>query len=138
MKHTFRFFADKDLVAAQTLITSGDAYNVAASLMQQALDKMLKYILVLKNKEAPRTHSLLALYNEALPDKVAARRSHLREINSMYFSMRYPNDDYYDVDKREVEHLWKLFTSLYQELEVYADELEKNPPREELTSLFGE
>lgn len=138
MKHTFRFFADKDLVAAQTLIKSGDAYNVAASLMQQALEKMLKYILVLKNKEAPRTHSLLALYAEALPDKVAARRSQLREINSMYFSMRYPNDDYYDVDRSEVENLWKLFASLYQELEAYADELEKNPPKEELTSLFSE
>lgn len=136
MKHTFRFFADKDLIAAQTLIKSGNAYNVAASLMQQSLEKILKYILVLKNKEAPRTHSLLALYTEALPDKVTARRSQLREINSMYFSMQYPNDDYYDVDKNEVEHLWKLFTSLYQELEDYADNLEKNPSKEELTDLF--
>ena len=56
----------------------------------------------------------------------------------MYFSMRYPNDDYYDIDRNEIEHLWELFTSLYRELEVYADNLEKNPSKEELTDLFDE
>lgn len=56
MNYTFRHFAEKDLQSAQTLIKHHISYNVAASLMQQSLEKLIKHILVLKNQEAPRTH----------------------------------------------------------------------------------
>lgn len=134
---TFRYFAEQDLASAQNLISSGVGLNVAASLMQQALEKMLKYILSLKNIEAPRTHSLLALYETAYPDRVRDYRSRLRELNSMYFSMRYPNDDYYEVDSCEVSRLWDIFTEIYKELEADADRLEHSRTYDETTNLFG-
>ena len=136
MNYTFRHFAEKDLQSAQTLIKHHISYNVAASLMQQSLEKLIKHILVLKNQEAPRTHSLLVLYSEAFPDKIKKDRSRLREIGSMYFTMRYPYDDYYELDEEEIQRLWSLFIDLYREVEAVADELEQHAATDQVTHLF--
>lgn len=136
MNYSFRYFAEKDLQSAQLLMQHNANFNVAASLMQQALEKMIKYILVLKNQEAPRTHSLLALYSEAFPDKIKKNRARLREIGSMYFTMRYPNDDYYELDEEEIRRLWSLFIDLYREIEAVADELEQHVATDKVTHLF--
>ncbi len=136
-KFSFRYFAEQELVSAQNLIKSGIGLNVAAVLMQQSLEKLLLHILGLRNIEAPRTHSLLKLYTEAYPNKIDEYRGRLREISSMYFSMRYPNDDFYEIDQKEADRIWDIFSQIYKELEIDADSLEvAGPAVEDTTSLF--
>lgn len=135
-KYDFRYFADQDLQVAQSCIESRRNYGVASSLMQQAIEKMLKHILVLKNIQAPKPHSLHNLYNLALPNTIKAHQDILMRLTFMYKSMRYPNDEFFELDTEYIQNLWHEFSELYMDLEKIADELERHPQFNDKTDLF--
>lgn len=135
-KYDFRYFADQDLQVAQSCIESRRNYGVASSLMQQAIEKMLKHILVLKNIQAPKSHSLRNLYNLALPNTIKAHQDILMRLTFMYKSMRYPNDEFFELDTEYIQNLWHEFSELYMDLEKIADELESHPQFNDKTDLF--
>jgi HEPN domain-containing protein len=81
--------AKSDLKNAEKNIGVG-AYDVAAFLCQQAVEKLLKatYI-VAKEDEPPRTHTIVDLGRElAVPKQVD---SHLRMLTPDYLAARYPD-----------------------------------------------
>ncbi len=58
------FFADKDVDAAELLLTRPDFTGEVAFLCQQAVEKYLKAVLFELKIPIQKTHDLLKLYNE--------------------------------------------------------------------------
>ena len=81
--------ADRDLENARKNL-SIEAYEVAAFLAQQAVEKYLKGIwVVLKKQPAPHTHSLTELgYGLGVPSDL---RRHLADLTPDYTVSRYPD-----------------------------------------------
>lgn len=81
--------ADRDLENASKNITI-EAYEVSGFLAQQAVEKYLKGMWVLLNKEPPpHTHSLTELGNGVgVPREL---RPHLADLTPDYTVSRYPN-----------------------------------------------
>jgi HEPN domain-containing protein len=81
--------ADRDLENAQRIISIG-AYEVAAFLVQQGVEKYLKAAWVVRKREpAPHTHSLTEL-GDGLGTPVEIRR-HLADLTPDYTVSRYPD-----------------------------------------------
>lgn len=81
--------ADRDLENAQRII-SIQAYEVAAFLVQQGVEKYLKAAwVVIKREPAPHTHSLTEL-GEGLGAPAQLRR-HLADLTPDYTVSRYPD-----------------------------------------------
>lgn len=81
--------AERDLVNARKNIGI-EAYEVAAFIAQQAVEKFLKAAwMVAKGRESPRTHSLTELGDPlGVP---AGLRKHLVFLNADYTTARYPD-----------------------------------------------
>lgn len=85
----WRVQAERDLENARKNIEIG-AYDVAAFLAHQAVEKRLKAAWIARREEAaPRTHSLTEL-GDGLNVPVALRR-HLVDLNADYVTARYPD-----------------------------------------------
>jgi HEPN domain-containing protein len=81
--------ADRDLENARKNVEV-QAYEVAAFLSQQAVEKYLKGVWVIARREpAPHTHALTEL-GDALGVPAALRR-HLADLTSDYTISRYPD-----------------------------------------------
>jgi HEPN domain-containing protein len=81
--------AERDLVNAGRNVDIG-AYEVAAFLAEQAVEKHLKAAWVLRRKEAPpHTHSLTELGDA--PGVPAPLRRHLVGLNADYTTARHPD-----------------------------------------------
>lgn len=81
--------AERDLSNARKNIGI-DAYEVAAFLSQQAVEKFLKAVWMLERREGPpRTHSLTELGD--LMGVPAEIRMHLVYLNPDYTTARYPD-----------------------------------------------
>lgn len=81
--------ADRDLENARKNLTI-EAYEVAAFLAQQAVEKYLKGAwVVLKKEPAPHTHSLTEL-GDGLGTSAGLRR-HLADLTPDYTVSRYPD-----------------------------------------------
>ncbi len=80
-----------------------EAFEVAAFLAEQAVEKFLKAAwTVVKREDAPRTHSLTELGDR--PGAPAGLRRHLVSLNADYTTARYPdaaNGVPYEVYDRE-------------------------------------
>lgn len=85
----WRAQAERDLENARKNIAIG-AYEVAAFLAQQAVEKRLKAAWIARRQEAPpHTHSLTEL-GDGLDVPVELRR-HLVDLNADYVTSRYPD-----------------------------------------------
>ncbi len=77
-----------DLEMAEKNLEIG-GYDVAAFLAHQAVEKLLKTILILREKEVPRTHYLDQLSREAgLPEELHER---VLDLTPDYTLSRYPD-----------------------------------------------
>lgn len=85
-------FAEDDLRAAEVLRDEG-IFNEVCFHPQQCAEKMLKALLVLKDKPVPRTHRLIDLLEEAIG--LDAQLEFLREpcltLDQYYIPTRYPD-----------------------------------------------
>lgn len=94
--------AERDLENARKIVGIG-AFEVAAFLAEQAVEKYLKAAwTVVKKEAAPRTHSLTEL-GDGLLVRPAVRK-HLANLNADYTTARYPdaaNGIPYEVYDRE-------------------------------------
>ncbi|MGD2157406.1 MAG: HEPN domain-containing protein [Anaerolineales bacterium] len=98
--------AEKDLTAARHLLNEPEATFVvpAAMLLQQAVEKYLKGYLLSRGLRLKRTHDLLELLDEALPDapELAHFDAACIKITEYYTEQRYPPLVTSDLSKEEV------------------------------------
>lgn len=83
---------DEDLAAARKLLAPPDAQpRIACFLLQQAAEKYLKALLAHRGSPLLRTHDLLFLYQELLPDlALSLEQSELLEqMNEFAVALRY-------------------------------------------------
>jgi len=89
--NAWTFFADKDILAAETLIGNAELSGEVTFLSQQAIEKYLKAFLA-KNKIAiKKTHDLIDLYSEARKIKdMNLDENLLQDLKDLYVETRYP------------------------------------------------
>ncbi len=99
--------AQADLRSSQNCISSGDFYLSVFS-SQQAVEKALKALCLLKFKELPQGHSILFFAQKVkVPQEML---SGIRELNPEYLTTRYPDmvagipADLYDLQIAEKHH----------------------------------
>ncbi|MBI4147274.1 HEPN domain-containing protein [Candidatus Woesearchaeota archaeon] len=100
--------AQADLRSSQNCIKSGDFYLSVFS-SQQAVEKALKALSLLKFKELPQGHSILFFAQKVkIPSEML---SGIRELNPEYLITRYPDiaaavpADLYDLQIAKKHHL---------------------------------
>jgi len=84
--------AEADIQTVEILLTHGGDPEIAASHLQQALEKYLKGYLLSKGWQLERIHDLAVLLDEAVKYKPELEefRDFLEEITVYYFQSRYP------------------------------------------------
>jgi HEPN domain-containing protein len=86
-------FAEKDVIAASTLIDNAELTGEVAFHCQQAIEKYFKAYLVENDKQVRKIHDLLKLYSEIKNikgwniDEIL-----LEDIGKIYTESRYPDD----------------------------------------------
>ncbi len=80
--------AEADLKSAGNCIKAGD-YYLAAFSCQQAVEKALKALCMLKLKETPKEHSIIFLAHKVNVPKELL--SGIRDLNPEYLTTRYPD-----------------------------------------------
>ncbi|MDR2581532.1 MAG: HEPN domain-containing protein, partial [Fibromonadaceae bacterium] len=89
--NAWTFFADKDILAAETLIDNKEFSSHVAFLSQQAIEKYLKAFLAKNKVPVKKTHDLLDLYSEARKIKdMNLDENLLQDIKDLYVETRYP------------------------------------------------
>lgn len=98
--------AEKDLSSARHLLGEVEAAFIipAAMLLQQAVEKYLKGFLLANSRRLKRTHDLLELLDEVLPDAPELARFDVAciKITEYYTEQRYPPLVTSDIKKGEV------------------------------------
>ncbi len=86
-------YADRDFVAAETLVDKEYLANVVLFHCQQCIEKILKALHVSLSREVPRIHSTVRLYLE-LPIKIKSELGlpieKLEALDDVYIDNRYP------------------------------------------------
>jgi len=87
------FFAEKDVVAASTLIDNVELTGEVALHCQQAIEKYFKAYLTENDKQIRKIHDLLKLYSEIKNIKDwNIDETILEDISKLYTESRYPDD----------------------------------------------
>lgn len=98
--------AERDLAAARHLLSEEESDFVlpAAMLLQQAVEKYLKGYLLSRGQKLKRTHDLLELLDEALPDtpELAQYDAACIKITEYYTEQSYPPLVTSDLSNEEV------------------------------------
>ncbi len=82
-------FAEADMAAAETLMHEGHRAH-ALVLLQQAIEKMLKALIVESGEQPPKIHSLIRLADLADMALTDVQRRLLHELSNLYVLLRYP------------------------------------------------
>ena len=89
-------FAKTDLQTTMAIITEENLSTIAAFHVQQCIEKSLKALLALNNKNIPRTHDLIKLIQIIEEEKIRIdmkiNEEILDQINQVYIDTRYPAD----------------------------------------------
>jgi HEPN domain-containing protein len=86
------FFADKDLLAAETLVDNAELSGETVFHCQQAVEKYFKAFLTMKNIFFRKTHDLTELYLKVKEIKDwNIDEIKLEDINGLYVESRYPS-----------------------------------------------
>lgn len=82
---------EADIRTIEILLTQGGDPDIAASHLQQALEKYLKGYLLSKGWQLERIHDLSVLLDEAVKHKPELQkfRKFLEEVTAYYFQSRY-------------------------------------------------
>jgi HEPN domain-containing protein len=85
------YYADQDLLAARSLLKDG-VYPHVCYHAQQAVEKMLKAVLVSHDKPYPKSHDLIHL-NAVIgrPEWLAPHEDHMRLLSQFNIPVRYPD-----------------------------------------------
>lgn len=98
--------AEKDLAAARHLLGEAEATFVipAAMLLEQAVEKFLKGYLIAQGRRVKRTHDLVELLDDAVPEAPELSRFDAAciKITEYYTEQRYPPLVSSDLKKEEV------------------------------------
>jgi len=87
------FFAEKDVIAATTLIENVELTGEVAFHCQQAIEKYFKAYLAENDKQVRKIHDLLKLYSEIKNIKEwNIDEILLEDIGKIYTESRYPDD----------------------------------------------
>ena len=87
------FFADKDMLAAKTLIDYKELTGEVAFLCQQAIEKYFKGYLAEHGKEIRKIHDLVKLYSDVKGIKDwNLDEDLLKDISKIYTEVRYPRN----------------------------------------------
>ncbi len=106
-------FARKDIRRAYNNASLED-YSLAVYLLQQAVEKSLKAVIILHGKTPPRTHNIRTLigtieefkdFPEDLEDAA--------NLTRYAFETRYP-DEYISVEEKEYEEAYDLALKVYE------------------------
>ncbi|MBS7249118.1 MAG: HEPN domain-containing protein [Candidatus Freyarchaeota archaeon] len=83
---------EADIRTAEILLNHGGDPEIAASHLQQALEKYLKGYLLSKGWQLEHIHDLTVLLDEAVKHKPELQkyREFLEEVTAYYFQSRYP------------------------------------------------
>ncbi|MBI5701107.1 HEPN domain-containing protein [Candidatus Saganbacteria bacterium] len=87
-------YAKADLEAAEVLVLhpkSHYSYQLAVLHCQQAIEKILKTILVDMGKEPKRVHNLIFLLEESGLDPPIEFKNYIEQLNPHYQPARYPD-----------------------------------------------
>jgi HEPN domain-containing protein len=86
-------FAQDDLAAAEQLFKSGGPWNMVCFHAQQGVEKLLKGVLLSRQRSVPRLHSLVKLLAlcAAYDGKLADLRRGCEELDGYYIPTRYPD-----------------------------------------------
>jgi HEPN domain-containing protein len=97
-------FAQSDLAYAAAPVPSGGLYNVPCFHAQQAVEKSIKAVLVLRGIEFERSHAI-AYLAELLPDDVRPVPRHADAVELTRYSVaaRYPGD-FDDLTEEDQRH----------------------------------
>ena len=90
-------FAKADLEAAEVLLKSGKthwSYQLCVLHCHQAVEKILKTVIISKGKEHKRTHDLIVLAKDAKVELPKQFQEYLDELNPHYHPGRYPDINY--------------------------------------------
>ena len=92
-----------------------DDWEDALDHLQQAVEKSLKALLVLKNSEIPRTHRIDVLLKvlKDLGFKIEQDILSAQILTQYIFTTRYP-DDYVPVSKEEYEEAYEIALKVYK------------------------
>ena len=89
-------FAKTDLQTTMAIVTEENLSTIAAFHVQQCIEKSLKALLALNNKNIPRTHDLIKLIQIIEEEKIRIdmkiNEEILDQINQVYIDTRYPAD----------------------------------------------
>lgn len=123
-------YAKADLEAAMVLVGSAIShysYQLAVLHCHQAIEKMLKTVLITKKEEPKKTHNLIYLMEKTGLQFSSEKKSYIEELSPHYQPSRYPDIPYNGpilrYDKKIAEHHLKNTKELFKWLE---DQL---PPR---------
>jgi HEPN domain-containing protein len=90
--NAWTFFADKDLLAAETLTGNTELSGEIVFLCQQAVEKYLKSFLAKNKISIKKTHDLIDLYSEVEKIKdMGLDKNLLQDLRKLYIEVRYPS-----------------------------------------------
>lgn len=122
-------FAETDLKSAKIIFESSKAdkrqYRLVVWLCHQSIEKILKGLLIAKNKKLVLIHDLIRLCELTKIDLPSNEIDFLRDLNVYYISPRYPDLSYFkttpEVNKQIAEFYFcesrKLFKCLKQHIQ---------------------
>jgi HEPN domain-containing protein len=91
--NAWTFFADKDLLAAETLAVNAKLSGETIFHCQQAVEKYLKAFLAKNKISIKKTHDLIDLYSEAKKIKIMnLDLDLLKDLRDLYVETRYPSN----------------------------------------------
>lgn len=90
-------YAKADLEAAEVLVNhpkSHYSYQLAVLHCHQAIEKILKTVIIAKKNEPKRVHNLIYLLEESKLDISEENRKYIEELSPHYQPSRYPDIPY--------------------------------------------
>ncbi|OGC21543.1 hypothetical protein A2291_02740 [candidate division WOR-1 bacterium RIFOXYB2_FULL_42_35] len=94
--------AENDLESAGIILRESDNYDIAIYHSHQAIEKLLKAILLKQGQTFKFSHDISALFLQAFKDSSQDKRfDDIAYVNSLYPRLRYPGGDQTTKDQAE-------------------------------------
>jgi len=104
--HEWSNYAYADLEAAHLILNQSENYHLSLYHSHQAIEKIMKWFLIVKQKEFPFVHDfeklmpLIESYND-----LSDYKNNLTKVNNFFPKLRYPSGD--SITKKEAEFAYK-------------------------------
>lgn len=110
--------AQEDIIAAQLLLQNPRCYKLASFHCQQALEKILKSYILLKNNVLLDGHNLLWLCKQAakIDKDFLDFLDECALINHCYIETRYPSDLLFEISEKQVKEFFISTKSVFDSI----------------------